>query len=391
MRKFLIRRFIKNYEDVKNPTVREEYGKLAGVVGIVSNVFLCTIKILAGFFFHSIAILADGVNNLADASSSLITLIGFRLASKPADEDHPYGHARIEYITGLIVSILIIILGFQLLTSSAEKVLAPDPLEFNGLSVAVLAVAILVKIWQALFNFKMGEAIDSSALKATGQDSRNDVIATSAVLTGILIGKATGIQLDGIMGILVALFILYSGFQLIRETSSPLLGMAPDPALVESIQARIMSYPGVLGIHDLVVHDYGPGRIFASVHVEVDAYGNLIESHDMIDNIERSISKDMHLHLVVHMDPLDTKDPLTQKVKEELLEITAPMCEVISTHDLRVVAGTTHHNLIFDVVVSQDCQKSDSQLKTEINQALSRQNPKYRTVITIDRNYSGSV
>lgn len=391
MRQFLIRHFIKGYQDVKNPAVRERYGKLAGVVGIVSNVILCTIKITTGLLFGSIAILADGINNLADASSSLITLIGFRLASKPADEDHPYGHARIEYITGLIISILIIVLGIQLLITSIQKALNPEPLEFSVLSIIVLIVAILMKIWQARFNIKMGEAINSTALKATGQDSRNDVIATSVVLIGILMGKVTGIQLDGILGIFVALFIIYSGFQLIKETSGPLLGAAPDPALVESIELRILSHPGVLGIHDLAVHDYGPGRIFASVHVEVDAHGNLIESHDMIDNIERCISEDLRIHLIAHMDPLDTKDPLTQKVNEDLSKVTSSISDVMSTHDLRVVSGYTHHNIIFDVVVSRDCKKTDSQLKEEITRKLRALDSKYCTVITVDRNYAGKL
>ncbi|WP_130862364.1 cation diffusion facilitator family transporter [Bacilliculturomica massiliensis] len=389
MRQFLIRRFIKDYEDVKNPAVRESYGRLAGIVGIVSNVLLCGLKIAAGLLFSSIAILADGINNLADASSSLITLIGFRLASKPADEDHPYGHARIEYITGLIVSLLIIILGLQLLSTSVEKILHPDPLEFSILSVAVLITAIAVKIWQANFNIKMGEAIDSAALKATGQDSRNDVISTSVVLLGILIGKLAGIQLDGILGTLVALFIVYSGFQLIKETSDPLLGQAPEPALVEAIQAHVKAHPGVLGIHDLVIHDYGPGRIFASVHVEVDAHRNLMESHDMIDNIERSVGRELHIQLTIHMDPLDTKDPLTGRVRDELLEITSGMEDILSTHDLRVVSGCTHHNVIFDVVVSRDCRMTDSEIKTRLTEALKARNPKYCTVITVEHNFVG--
>lgn len=389
MREFLIKRFIDRYQETQDPAVREGYGKLAGVVGIVSNVILCTIKIISGLVFGSIAILADGINNLADASSSLITLIGFRLAAKPADEDHPYGHARIEYITGLIVSMLIIVLGIQLLITSINKTLHPEPLEFSVLSVVILIVAILVKIWQSRFNIKMGEAIDSATLKATGQDSRNDVIATSVVLIGILIGKFTGMQLDGVLGILVALFIIYSGFQLIKETADPLLGTPPDPALVNAIQLRILSHPGVLGLHDLVVHNYGPGRIFASVHIEVDAHGNLMESHDMIDNIERAISQELHLHLVAHMDPLDTQDPLTQKVMRELAAITVPMEDIINVHDLRVVSGYTHHNLIFDVVISRECQKSDSEIICNLTARLQEKDPKYRTVITVDRNYTG--
>lgn len=391
MQKFLVRRFIRDYERTEEPQVREAYGKLAGAVGIVTNGLICAMKIAVGLLFGSISILADGINNLADASSSLITLVGFRMAAKPADEDHPYGHARIEYITGLIVSILIIVLGLQLLASSAEKTLHPEPLQFSLLSVAVLVISIATKLWQAGFNRKMGEAIDSAALKATGADSRNDVIATSAVLLSLLVGKAFGIQLDGPMGILVALFILWSGISLIKETSDPLLGLAPDAFLVESIQKRIMEHEGVLGIHDLVVHDYGPGRIFASVHVEVDANGNLMQSHDMIDNIEKSISEGLRLHLVVHMDPVDTQDPLTQKVKQQLNQVIAETPEILSAHDLRVVSGCTHHNLIFDIVAASGCQLSDGQLKAMVTAKLQEMDPMYNTVIEVDRNYAGDI
>ena len=389
MQKLLVKCFIKNYQETGDPQVREAYGKLAGIVGIVSNAVICVMKIAVGLIFSSISILADGINNLADASSSLITLIGFRMAAKPADEDHPYGHARIEYITGLIVSFLIIMLGGQLLKSSAEKILHPDPLQFSILAVAVLVVSILIKLWQASFNMKMGEAIDSATLKATGADSRNDVISTSAVLASLLIGKATGYQLDGFMGVLVALFIVWSGISLIKETSDPLLGLAPDPAMVGQIEKRIMSHEGILGIHDLVVHDYGPGRVFASVHVEVDANENMMKSHDLVDNIEKDISQELHIHLVAHMDPVDTQDPLTQTVKQQLAEVIAGMTDIISAHDLRVVSGYTHHNLVFDIVVAPGCQKSDSQLKTMVTERLREYDPKYNTVIEVDRNYAG--
>lgn len=389
MRKFLVKTFIKNYENVKDPQVREQYGKLAGSVGIASNIALCTIKIIVGLLFHSIAILADGINNLADASSSFITLIGFRMASRPADEDHPYGHARIEYLTGVIVSVLIIVLGIQLCLQSIKKIFHPEALSFSYVAIGVLIVAILIKIWQSLFNIKIGEAISSSTLKATGADSRNDVIATSVVLVGILIGKMTGLQLDGYLGVLVALFIIYSGFQLVKETADPLLGQAPQPELVQAISEGIFAHSGVLGIHDLVVHNYGPARIFASVHVEVDAHGNLMESHDMIDNIERTLSEKLHLHLVVHMDPIDRTDPFVLKVKQQLESLIAKDSTILDIHDLRVVQGLTHHNIIFDIVVSPQCKKSDTQLKQELTEGLQQHDPLYNPVITIDKNYTG--
>jgi cation diffusion facilitator family transporter len=384
---FLFRTFIKNHDDVKDPKVMENYGKLAGVVGIVTNLFLCVSKITVGILFHSIAILADGVNNLSDTSSSAITLIGFKLSSKPEDEEHPYGHARFEYLTGLMVSLLIILLGFKLLTTSFDKVLHPDPLQFSIVAVIVLVISIGLKIWQAIFNIRTGELIQSSTLKATGMDSRNDVIATSAILISVLIEKFTGILLDGYMGCAVALFIIYSGILLIRETSSPLLGKAPEPELVKEIETRIDSHQGVLGIHDLVVHDYGPGRIFASVHVEVDAKGDLIESHDMIDNIERSISRDLNIHLVVHMDPLEAHDPLTLMLRDKISDILTNLDGIIGYHDLRVVAGYTHSNVIFDIVISPECKFTQTGIKKYVEDQLQQMDKTYYAVITFDKSY----
>lgn len=387
MRKFLIKTFIKDYENIKEPKVRERYGNLAGAVGIVTNLILCASKLAIGMIIGSIAIIADGVNNLTDTASSAITLVGFKLAAMPSDAEHPYGHARFEYLTGMVVSLMIILLGIKLFTTSLDKVLHPDPLEFSLISLVILAVAIAMKIWQAMFYVKTGEAIQSSTLKATGMDSRNDVIATAAILISILIGKFTGLQLDGYMGCLVALFILYSGIQLVRETSSPLLGKAPDPSLVKEIEERICSQQGVLGIHDLVVHDYGPGRIFASVHVEVDAHGDLIESHDMIDNIERTISEDLRLHLVIHMDPLETHDPLTMELKENLKVILSGFEGVVGFHDLRIVAGYTHTNIIFDIVVSPECKLTEDYIKSFVEQELQKLDETYFVVINFDTSY----
>ncbi len=387
MRKLLIKIFIKDYENTKDPKVREKYGKLAGMVGIVTNLLLSASKILIGVMINSIAIIADGINNLSDTASSGITVIGFKLASKPSDEEHPYGHARFEYLSGLMVSILIIVLGVKLLTTSVDKVFHPSPLEFSMVTVFVLIAAILVKIWQAMFYIKTGEAIQSNTLKATGMDSRNDVIATSAILTSILIGRFSGLQLDGYMGCAVALFIMYSGFQLIKETSSPLLGKSPDPELVREIEERIVSQDGVLGIHDLVVHDYGPGRIFASIHVEVDAYGDLIQSHDMIDNIERTISEDLKLHLVIHMDPLETKDPLTNELKEKVSNILSNLDGVVGFHDLRFVAGYTHSNVIFDIVISPECKLTESDIRNHVGKQLQLLDKTYFAVINFDRSY----
>ncbi|MDD4582656.1 MAG: cation diffusion facilitator family transporter [Eubacteriales bacterium] len=390
MIKLLIRIFIKDYENTKDPKVRDSYGRLASVVGIISNLLLSGLKITLGLIFHSIAILADGINNIADTSSSIILLIGLKLAAKPADEDHPYGHARIEYITGLLISFLIIILGLQLLMTSIKKIISPNPIEFSYITVVALIIAIGIKIWQSLFYLKIGEIINSVPIKANCTDSRNDVIATTAVLSSILISKISGLQLDGYMGGLVALFIIYSGIQLIGETSTPLLGGIPDPELVAEIRKRILSYKGVVGIHDLVVHSYGARRTFATVHIEVDAYGDLIASHDMVDIIERTISRDLKIELVAHMDPLETSDPLTAEINRKVEKLIAPIEGVIGHHDLRIVAGYTNQKIVFDLVVDQVCTMKESELKKRLDQGIKELSPNYFTVITIDRCYKKS-
>ena len=387
MRKFLIKTFIKDYENTKDPEIRTKYGKLAGIVGIVTNLILCVSKIVIGLLVNSIAVIADGVNNLTDTASSAITLIGFKLSSKPEDVEHPYGHARFEYLTGMVVSLLIIVLGIKLLTTSVDKVINPDPLLFSPVTVPVLILAIGIKVWQAMFNLRTGEEIQSTTLKATGMDSRNDVIATGAVLISVLIAKFTGLQLDGYMGCIVALFIICSGIHLIRETSSPLLGKAPEPELVKEIEERICSEQGVLGIHDLVVHDYGPGRIFVSVHVEVDAHGDLIQSHDMIDNIERAISGDLKLQLVVHMDPLETQDPLTNELKDKISEILANLDGVVGFHDLRIVAGYTHSNIVFDIVISPECRLTENHIRDYVEEKIRQLDKTYYVVVNFDKSY----
>ncbi|NLY71699.1 MAG: cation transporter [Clostridiales bacterium] len=303
MKNFLIKIFVKDYQNVEDPKVRDSYSKLAGTLGILINAFLCVIKIAAGIVFNSLAILADGINNLADASSSIILLIGIKLASKPADKDHPFGHARIEYITGLIISFIILVIGVQLLFKSIDKIRFPEPIQFSYITIVILVLAILVKIWHALFNLSVGKTIDSPAIKATGADSRNDVISTSAVLVNIIIDRVTGLQLDGYMGALVALFIIYSGIQLVLESASPLLGRAPDQKLVERIEKIIHSHENVIGCHDLHVHCYGPGKTFASVHIEINADIDPFISHDIIDRIENQIERELKIKIVAHMDP----------------------------------------------------------------------------------------
>lgn len=388
MNKFIVKLFIKNYEDTEDPLVRNRYGLLAGVAGIVTNALLSTIKIAAGLIFNSIAITADGINNLADASSSIILLVGIKLSVKPPDEEHPYGHARIEYLTGLLISLAIIILGAQLFMNSFDKIRSPEPVTFSWILAIVLVLSILIKIWQAFFYTFIGTTINSTAIKATFVDSRNDVIATSSVLVGLLVGEFTGIYLDAIMGCAVSLFIVYSGVKLVKETSTPLLGNPPDPELVREIEKRILSYEGVLGIHDLIVHNYGPGRVFATLHIEVDAHGDLIASHEVVDLIEREVGRDLKIKIVAHIDPLETKDPLTIKLNGMLNDFIVDIPGLLEIHDLRVVAGYHRHKIIFDVVAGPICTHSDREVKALLNGKVREISSDYFCVITIDRSYT---
>ncbi len=387
MNEFLCRIFVKDYQNTADPRVRERYGKFAGIVGILSNVLLCAAKILVGFLGGSIAIIADSINNLTDASSSVITLVGFKLASLPEDKEHPYGHARIEYISGMIVSMLIVLVGAELIKSSADKILHPSPVQFSWTMAVVLLLSIAVKIWQALFNIHIGKKIDSLTLAATGADSRNDVIATSAVLAGILADHFLSLQIDGYIGCLVALFILWSGISLVKETVSPLLGEAPDPHLVDAIRDMTLSYDGVLGIHDLVVHNYGPGKIFASLHVEVDADGDLMESHDMVDNIERDLGQKLHIQITCHLDPIRTSDPLVRQMTALAEETAAGIDGISNVHDLRIVKGPTHTNVIFDVAVEPGCKASSEEIRDIFQKAVQKLDPHYYVVINFDRAY----
>lgn len=379
--------FVKNYKDYNDQAVRKSYGRLAGIVGIVSNVMLCIMKIVIGIVANSIAIISDGINNLADASSSIITLIGFKLASLPEDKDHPYGHARYEYLTGLLISVMIIVVGIQLLKSSFAKVLNPDPVSFSYITVIVLAVAIAVKVWQSVFNISIGKKISSSALIATGTDSRNDVIATSAVLVSIIIGKLSEIQLDGIMGCLVALFIIWSGIQLIRETISPLLGEAPDEDLVRQIQQIVLEEENVLGTHDLIVHNYGPGKVFASIHIEVDSEGSLLQIHEMIDDIEMKVKKLLNIEFTAHMDPIEINNPAIQKLYKTIAGTIQSMDGVLSIHDLRMVPGDSHTNIIFDVVLSPECKLSKGDIISTLEDTVKKIDEKYCIVINFDMAY----
>lgn len=383
----MVKMFIKDYQKTTSPTVRARYAVLAGVVGIISNLVLFVIKLIAGTLFNSIAVTADAVNNLTDAGSSIITLVGFKISGKPADDKHPYGHARAEYITGFMVSVVILLLGLELIKSSFIKAINPEPIKFSYITVAVLTVSIFIKLWQGLFNKSLGKRINSTALEAAGQDSMNDVISTAAVLASTVFAALTEIQVDGYMGIAVALFIIYSGIKLISETLNLLLGTAPDAGLVSEIEQKILGYEGVLDIHDLVVHSYGAGNFFASVHVEVPANQDIMESHDLIDVIERDVFAELNVNLVIHMDPIVTDNELVNTLKKQVNDIVAQIDRELSMHDFRVVVGKTHSNLIFDVVVPPAYKLGNAELRELIDTEIKKINSTYSSVITIDRKY----
>lgn len=388
MQNWLVKKFIHDYENIHDINVRASYGKLSGKVGIFCNAFLFAVKFIMGTISGSVSITADAVNNLSDAASSVISLIGFKMAEKPADEDHPYGHARYEYLSGLTVAVMIILIGFELFKTSFDKVLHPSTVDFSIALVIVLAVSILIKLWMALFNKSLGKKINSSALEATAADSRNDVISTSAVLVAAVISHFFKINLDGYMGIAVAVFILYSGIGLVKDTLDPLLGKAPEPELVDYIQKKILSYDGVLGTHDLMIHDYGPGRKFASVHVEMAAEGDVLKSHDVIDNIERDFLSKDNLNIIVHYDPIVTKDDIVNDFRSWLMEQVKSIDPHLSIHDLRIVPGNSHTNLVFDCVMPHCINMSPSELKAEIRRLVNIKYPNYYCIITIDSSYA---
>lgn len=388
MQNWLVKRFVHDYENVHDINVRASYGKLSGKVGIFCNAFLFAVKFIMGTISGSVSITADAVNNLSDAASSVISLIGFKMAEKPADEDHPYGHARYEYLSGLTVAVMIILIGFELFKTSFDKVIHPSTVDFSIVLVIVLAVSILIKLWMAFFNKSLGKKINSSALEATAADSRNDVISTSAVLVAAVISHFFKINLDGYMGIAVAVFILYSGIGLVKDTLDPLLGKAPEPELVDYIQKKILSYDGVLGTHDLMIHDYGPGRKFASVHVEMAAEGDVLKSHDVIDNIERDFLSKDNLNIIVHYDPIVTKDDIVNDFRSWLMEQVKSIDPHLSIHDLRIVPGNSHTNLVFDCVMPHCINMSPSELKAEIRRLVNIKYPNYYCIITIDSSYA---
>lgn len=389
MTQLLIRTFVKGYQDPRDPAVRTAYGQLAGIVGILCNVLLFAGKFTVGMVFGSIAVTADAVNNLSDASSNVVSLLGFKLGAKKPDEKHPYGYARYEYLAGLAVSVMILVIGLSLLKESALKILHPEAVTFSVLSVTVLAASILVKLWMSVFNKKIGESISSETLIATAADSRNDVISTAAVLLATVLCRVTGVAvIDGVMGLLVALFILWAGVGLVRDTLSPLLGESPDPELVAHIEEKVCSYPGVLGVHDLMVHDYGPGQQFASLHIEFPAEKDPLLAHDLIDNIEKEFAAHDHIQLTIHYDPIVTADSAVGELRTYLSGELSGIDPSLSMHDLRIVPGPTHTNVVFDVVLPAGWKGDRAALVKRLRESAAQKNEKYICVIKLEQAYA---
>ena len=385
MTKLLLRRFVKNYQDAESPQVRTAIGSLAGFVGICCNLILCAMKLLVGILAGSVSITADALNNLSDASGSIVTLIGFRVADKPADEQHPYGHARAEYLSALCVCGLIFFIGFELVKSSVQKIFRPEPVLFSALTAAILLVSIGIKLWMALFNRYLGKHIGSSALMATSADSRNDCIATSGVLLATLVEHFFDLPVDGWFGLGVAAFILWSGWNLARDTLSTLLGEGADPTLREKLLKDIAAQPKVLGYHDLMVHDYGPGRQFASLHVEMDYREDPMTCHALIDDMERECLRNHNVHLVIHYDPVVSDDPELHRLKQLCGILLRQQDARLSLHDFRMIPGKRHMNLVFDVALPSGLWQQQREIRSELESALNRaENRVYHVIINYD-------
>ncbi|MCI7530606.1 MAG: cation diffusion facilitator family transporter [Christensenellaceae bacterium] len=379
--------FIKDYQNTSDPEVRFRYGIAAGVFGIVSNTVLCVFKILVGILSGSVAIVADAVNNLSDAASSIVTVFGFKLSNRPADREHPYGHERYEYIAAFIIAFAVVLIGALLLKQSIEKIITPEGITVSVYTYVVLAVAIVLKIVQGLLYRDFGKSINSEALRASAVDSRNDVFTTIAVLISTIVIDTTGVNIDGYAGLVVSIVIIVFSLKLLKDTVNPLLGTVPDKALVGKIAEKLSSYEIVLGFHDLMIHSYGPAITYASVHVEVDAKENVIEMHDAIDNIERDFMNDMNVHLVIHMDPVTIGDPETDNLKSEITGIIKNLNGDLTLHDFRLVKGPTHTNVLFDVVIPYDCKTTLGDIKRALQENVKSETT-YYYVINVDRKFT---
>lgn len=388
--KYLVNTFVKNNNDIKNKKVRGAYGLLGGIVGIIVNLILFIIKLSVGILVSSIAVMADAFNNLSDAASSVITIIGFKMADKPADAEHPFGHGRMEYISALIVAFMVMLVGVQFVKSSIERILNPIGINFELIPFILLLISISLKFWLSKFNKYVGEKIDSSALKAASVDALGDVFTSSCVAISFLVSRFTSFPIDGYFGVLVALFIIYSGFTLVKETINPLIGEAPDPELVKQIKKMVLNYDNVTGVHDLIIHNYGPGRCMASIHAEIPSDISVMKIHEIIDDAERTISNELNIYLVIHMDPICVTDIEIKSTFDEVNKIIKYNPLIKSMHDFRVVGEGEKKNLIFDIVVNSSNLKkimSEEDLKNDIINSVKHIHPEYNCIITIDHDF----
>ena len=385
----LVRLFIKDCDNVTDPAVRERYGILSGAVGIVLNLLLSAGKLFAGLMTGSISITADAFNNLSDAGSSVVTLVGFKLAGQKADDGHPFGHGRMEYLAGLLVSLMILLVGVELGRSSIGKILHPEAVDFSLVSTGILAASILVKLWMGQFNRGLGRKIGSAAMAATAADSLSDAVATAAVLAGTLVNRFAHVNIDGWVGLAVAVFILRSGWGAAKDTINPLLGESPDPELVKQLRELVLSHPQVVGMHDLIIHDYGPGRRLCSFHAEVPQDADILETHDAIDHIEREIRDTYGIETTVHMDPIATQDEQVNELRNRVADLAQAVEPGMTIHDFRLVRGPTHTNVIFDAVVPVGIRSGDQELRERLARAIKALDPAYEAVIQLDRAYTG--
>ena len=385
MTHLLFKLFVKNADDHKDPKVRHSYGVLSSTVGILLNILLAILKLTAGVLCASIAITADALNNLSDAGSQVISLISFKMAAKPADRDHPFGHARIEYVASMIVSFIILTIGAELFKNSIQSIFSPSDISFGTVSAIILTVSILLKLWLALFNRRVAKRINSPVIRATATDSLADAVATSAVLVSMIIFRFSGVNVDGYMGTIVSAFIFIAGIKVLNETKNSILGSAPEPEVIDAIYAITKEYPEVLGIHDMIVHNYGAGNTMASLHAEVDGSENVFHTHDVIDNLEKRLYSELGVRATVHMDPIVTDDERVSALREQVLVAVRNVNESFSIHDFRFVEGTTHTNLIFDISAPFEVKMTDDEITDAVSQAIHGINENYFAVITIDR------
>lgn len=391
MTDWLVKRFVKDYEETGNNIVRTRYGMLASVVGIFCNVLLFLIKISIGFVLRSISVMADAFNNLSDAGSSIISFVGVRIASKPADKDHPFGHGRIEYISALVVSFLVIEVGFTFLKDAIQKIMHPQEMHFQLISVIILLLSVGIKLWLGMFNKKLGKRIHSQVMLATAADSIGDVITTSATILSLIVFGVTGINIDGFVGLGVSLVVMWAGISIAKDTLEPLIGEAVSPEVYVQITKFVEQYDGIVGSHDLIVHNYGPGRSMASIHAEVPNDVNIETSHEIIDRVEREALEQLGVMLVIHMDPVETKDKHVLEAKEKVEKVLRAMDPKLSIHDFRMVPGTDQINLIFDLVVPFEYdQKKQDHIRSAIMGVLQIVDPRYQCVITVERSYVAS-